>query len=556
MKIGPYEVLGELGRGSMGVVYRVRAPDGREAALKLLLKAADRGGLARFEREKRLLSTLGLDEGFVGLLDSGTSSEAVWLLMPFVPGGTLRKRLEAGPLGVDETVALGIQLATALGAAHEHGIVHRDVKPENVLFTREGRPVLADLGLAKHFDRGALGASQSISLTRHGAVTGTVGYMAPEQLVDARSAGPPADVFALGAVLYECLTGRTAFQGDSMVELFERVRSGVLEPIGRTDAPRWLEAVLRQAVARDPLERFPDGGSFLRALRSQAGSRHTRPLVAGAGAGAIVLAGVVALLLGTAAPPSLDKLPKSAPPIAPVKPEPRPPVRLAPSLSARELYELGSEKVRTGDFEGAIADLTKAIELDPSITVAWGQRGVARAKIGDFVGATGDATKTIELDPKLALAWFNRGEARGERGDREGAIADETRAIELDPRLAEAWFYRGRTRGNNGDLDGAIADSTKAIELDPKHALAWADRGAARGRKADMDGAFADLTQAIALNATLAEAWHNRAAVRAAKGDLDGAIADCERFLEVAPDDPEAPGARSWLAEQRAKRPH
>src|SRR5271170_7357003 len=240
----------------MGAVFRVRAPDGREAALKLLLKA-DRGTLARFEREKRLLASLGEEHGFVGILDAGVASDGTpWLLMPLVPGGTLRKKLEAGPLGVAETVALGIQLARALGNAHQRGIVHRDVKPENVLFTRDGRPLLADLGLAKHFDRGASGASQSVNLSSRGAFKGTVGYMAPEQVVDPGGAGPPADVFALGAVLYECLAGRPAFKADSVVEVLVRVNSGVVEPIGRPEVPRRLEATLMRALARDPRVRF------------------------------------------------------------------------------------------------------------------------------------------------------------------------------------------------------------------------------------------------------------------------------------------------------------
>src|SRR5271169_3198490 len=99
VKIGPYEVLGELGRGGMGVVYRVRSPESSEAALKVLVKS-DHGTLARFERERRLLSSLGNAEGFVGILDHGSSAEGAWLVMPLVTGGTLRKRLESGPLGV------------------------------------------------------------------------------------------------------------------------------------------------------------------------------------------------------------------------------------------------------------------------------------------------------------------------------------------------------------------------------------------------------------------------------------------------------------------------
>jgi serine/threonine protein kinase len=168
VKVGPYEVLSELGRGGMGAVYRVRAFDGQEHALKVLFRS-DADALTRFDRERRLLASLGEKTGFVGLLGAGTTPEgSFWLLMPLVPGGTLRTKLLGGPLGVEETIALGERLATALGQAHERGIVHRDMKPENVLFTASREPLIADLGLAKHFDRSTPGARQSVALTADG----------------------------------------------------------------------------------------------------------------------------------------------------------------------------------------------------------------------------------------------------------------------------------------------------------------------------------------------------------------------------------------------------
>src|SRR5581483_12298266 len=153
----------------------------------------------------------GAAEGFVPLLDAGDSPHGPWLVMPYVPGGTLRQRLARGPLSVAETVALGVELGRALGRAAAMGVVHRDLKPENVLFDAAGRSLIADLGLAKHFEEGAPGASQSVSLSRDGTILGTAGYMAPEQLVDAKSVGPEADVFSLGAVLYACLAGVPAY---------------------------------------------------------------------------------------------------------------------------------------------------------------------------------------------------------------------------------------------------------------------------------------------------------------------------------------------------------
>jgi serine/threonine protein kinase len=180
MRIGPYEVVKEIGRGGAGIVLRARGPDGHERALKVL-KDSSGQRLARFERERRLLSSLGESDGFVPLLDAGDSNHGPYIVMPFVPGGTLRDRLR-GPLGIAATEKLAREVAAAMARAHERGIVHRDLKPENILFAADGRALVADLGLAKHFDRDAPGASASVSLSREGWLRGTAGYMSPEQI--------------------------------------------------------------------------------------------------------------------------------------------------------------------------------------------------------------------------------------------------------------------------------------------------------------------------------------------------------------------------------------
>ncbi len=533
MKFGPYEVLGELGRGGMGIVYRVRAPDGREAALKVLARA-DPGALARFERERRLLASLGEAEGFVGLLDAGSSPEGVWLVMPFVPGGTLRSKLDRGPLGVAETVALGIELARALGAAHERGIVHRDLKPENVLFSAGGRALLSDLGLAKHFDPLARGASQSVHLTRSGSFTGTAGYMAPEQIEDARSAGPAADVFALGAVLYECLAGRPAFEGATAVELMVSVTSGRVAPIGRPSVPAWLEQVVRRALARSPGERFPDGAWLAHALARGAEARKAprRSLllvVLGAVAGGGLLASVALALERS------WRLPET-----------RPPGPQRGGLSARELLDRAGRKLAANDFDGASADATKAIELEPGLALAWRVRGHVRGCKGDWDGTIADETRAVELDPRLALAWSDRAGAHGGKHEWAEEIADATRALELNPRISAAWTERGAARLESGDLEGAVADATNALALDPRLAAAWANRGFARARTGDRGGAMTDLTQALELDPALVSAWLFRASLRCEQRDWTGAIEDYDRAIERAPRNADAWASRGW----------
>ena len=296
-RLGRYEVLSELGRGGMGQVLRARAPDGREVAIKILLRGRLASDSGRFERERRLQGELGLADGFVPLLDSGDSEEGPFVVMPLLGGGTLRPRLERGLFSIEGTIALGVTLARALGQAHARGVVHRDLKPENILYesTRSAahgwsesaaaqggsdRPLIADLGLAKHFDKEAPGASRSVELSKTGELRGTAGYMAPEQLDDAKNAGPPADVFALGAILYECLAGRPAFVGETVSELFLHVKVGRIEPLAglRRDAPRWLVREVERALSPSPADRHPDGAALARALEDGAAGRSSGPL--------------------------------------------------------------------------------------------------------------------------------------------------------------------------------------------------------------------------------------------------------------------------------------
>jgi tetratricopeptide (TPR) repeat protein len=189
-----------------------------------------------------------------------------------------------------------------------------------------------------------------------------------------------------------------------------------------------------------------------------------------------------------------------------------------------------------GDMNGAIADCTRAIELDPKSEPAVYKRGALKLQKGDYDGAIADLSRAIELSPNAADYYTDRGLAKLRKRDNDGAIVDFTRAIELDAKNAIAYRNRALAKNINGDADGAIADYNRAIGLDPKNAGAFNSRGNIKKTKGDLDGAIADFTSAIELNSNLAIAYKNRGEAKRAKGDSDGASTDLKKATELDPE--------------------
>jgi tetratricopeptide (TPR) repeat protein len=196
----------------------------------------------------------------------------------------------------------------------------------------------------------------------------------------------------------------------------------------------------------------------------------------------------------------------------------------------------GYSKQIKGDFDGAIADYSKAIELKPDFALAYINRGNSKQFKGDVDGAIADYSATIDLRTDYAEAYNCRGYAKQTKGDLDGAIADHSKAIELKPDFALAYINRGNAKHLKGDLDGAITDCTKAIKLKPDFADAYVTRAAAKAAKTDWDGAIEDYTKALELKPDYAEAYNSRGYAKQIKGDLDGAIADHSKAIELKPD--------------------
>src|ERR1051325_8512865 len=227
-KLGPYEIVAPLGAGGMGEVYRARDPRlNRDVAIKTLPAnlATDTGRMARFEREAQVLAALNHPNiAAIYGLESGA------LVMELVEGATLAERIAAGPIPLEEALALAHQIADALEAAHEKNIVHRDLKPANVKITPDGRVKVLDFGLAKAFESEGAGSSRDLTnsptltleATRAGFILGTAGYMSPEQ-ARGKAVDKRADIWSFGVVLLEMLPGKSTFEGETVSDTLAAV---------------------------------------------------------------------------------------------------------------------------------------------------------------------------------------------------------------------------------------------------------------------------------------------------------------------------------------------
>jgi serine/threonine protein kinase len=268
-RIGPYSVLGVLGRGGMGVVFDAVAPDGSRIALKVIRPYGDpeRAELliARFLREAKILEKID-HPAVVKLIDSGEIEGVLYLAMQRIEGVSLLTIRRRGPLGLDPLCVLGTQLADALVALHEAGVVHRDIKPANILVDRGGQPIITDFGIS--------GLSEATGITRQGDLLGSPGFMAPE-VIEGKTPTPLSDQFSLGRLLYELgATGpaKKLPRGAPILEVLQVALE--IDWVRFPKGERWdqLQGILQKMVAVKPDDRFPTSSQVLAAFRALTGS--------------------------------------------------------------------------------------------------------------------------------------------------------------------------------------------------------------------------------------------------------------------------------------------
>jgi tetratricopeptide (TPR) repeat protein len=518
-RIDGYLVEGEVARGGMGVVYRVRDSQGQVRALKLL-QGAGEGQRKRFQREIEALRRL-RHPGIVPIRAAGEHAGQPYLVMDLVEGTSMQQRIELrGPLPIQVAVELIAELADALAHAHAQGVLHRDLKPDNVLLTPGGVPLLTDFGLARELD------GAQTRLTRTGTFLGTPGYWPPEQArgdlaaVDARS-----DVYGLGATLYAALTG----QAPGSTDLIEALRSEreVAPPSHlREQVDARLEAICLRCLRLDPGARYPSAEALGQALTDylSGSTRAGRP-------GLLVGVLVAGLLVAVGAAGWWARRSGVTPSASPQADAPA-------ASSVASLEELLAEAeallaAEETDYEALDGLASRVLELDPEHARAWYLRGQARYGQDSPETALPDLDRAVELgEPE---AFYTRAMVHTELEQHRPAVSDYLRALELTPDDAELHFYLGNSLRRLGDVEDALAVTLQGLELAPDDPWLHSALGVLRRDLGDLPGAEEALDRALELEPEHQQALETRGRVRAEGGNLLGGVADYTALIEDHP---------------------
>ncbi|HJZ94059.1 MAG TPA: serine/threonine-protein kinase [Gemmataceae bacterium] len=467
-RFGRYEIRRPLGRGGMGTVYLAHDTQlNRLVALKVPLLDSDPGSARQFVREARAAAAL-QHPNICPVYDAGEIDGRPFLTMAYLEGEPLSARVRRGPLPVAEAVRLVRTMAEALDGAHRAGIVHRDLKPANVLHNAKGQPVITDFGLARNL-MATSGDSQSGR-----QIVGTPNYMAPEQVNgDPGAGGPAVDIYALGVVLYELLTGARPFDGP-LGTVLARITTDDPEPPSRRrpEVDSRLSAICLTALAKSPADRYPSMDAFASALDGwlagrPASARRRRPNYRALVAPAVL---VVLLAGGVLVWRPWKSGATGGDPPAPAARDPQAADALADRAWA---FNDG------GNLDGAIDHSTRALALDDQCVKALLCRANARLQKMEVRAAIADLDRAATLapgdhQPEVDLAW-----AYHELGDHDAALAHANRALQLKPSSEEAYYQRGGAHLNKRMYREAVADLTEAIRLKADYAMAYRDRAAA-----------------------------------------------------------------------------
>jgi len=583
--IGRYDIVREIARGGMGIVYEAADPALKRRVAIKVLKEGSAALVQRLQREATAAARLrhpnvvAVHE--VSSVRGGDGAMSHFIAMDYIDGATLAETRERMPRR--ERLQTLLVVAKAVAYAHEQGVIHRDLKPQNVLIERgSGQVYISDFGLAKTTD--------AEDLTRTGTAFGTPLYMAPEQVRgDKTRMGPATDVWALGVMLYDLLADRPPFPGRTEAEVFERIKSDDPPPLGGD-----LGTICTRALQKDPARRYRSAAEFAEDLRRhlagepilarppslwERASKSVRRHPAGALVAAVVVAALAALAAqwarGRSREAALHEL--SA-------------LWMQVVLAKRDLHNAGSDPARVrAEIRRAVESVDGYIARHPGHPQGYYVRARGRLALNELASAEDDLRRAVAIEPDFAPGHALLGQVLLDRYAQELCGSEETlpeRERRLAPVLEEArgllakgsereWAHpRTREDGEavvvaealrrrylRGEGDSVVRFLEEAHAREPSAAYAvwlgtwtgdrqWFDRAllamplnarACFGRAVvregagDVDGAIADYTRALEIDPRFREAYSNRGLAWSRRADFEGAIADFTAALRIDP---------------------
>jgi len=554
-QIAHYRIIEKLGTGGMGEVFLAQDTKlERRVAIKLLPAKSldDAHAHKRMFREAKAAATLD-HPNICSIYEVNDAGESPFIVMQYVEGKTLFTKLQEAPLSPEEVIEVGVQVAEALSEAHAHGVIHRDIKPQNVIITPRGQAKVLDFGLARIAQAAELDAEAKTDtqLTEEGYIVGTVAYMSPEQL-RAMPIDPRSDLFSLGATLYECATGKPAFTGTSKIEISSKVLQ--VEPRKPSHLnpgiPRGLEQIILKAMAKDPDARYQSADEMLgdlRRLRSSMSSvTAVFPSVTRESSGIaspsaairfpeilrsrkvqIALAAIVLIVLGLIA----YKLWRPAP--------------YQVNSAAKLYFDEGVKAIHLGTYFQASKALKQAVNSDSQYAPAHARLAEAYLEISNIEQARAEVLDAVALANRRPLATTDKLHLDAidatVRRDFPGAISSYEAILAQAPasEKANAYVDLGRAYERNEQNDKAIENYVKATQLDPQSAGAFLRLGTAYSKRRDVDNAQSafksaeTIYQVFTNNEGLIEVVFQRGVLFFGTGKLAEAKTEFEKILEM-----------------------